>query len=255
LSYIENVDLQFNNITLSGYQRGYTINNFKTNYLQYGIKAKYTLNIDSSKKFNVSAQYNSLNNYSAIKAEFRSGDNTLSGEFYYFKPCNCGDDYIFRGVNAAFKFRLFKFDLEGIYSYNLVPDWPTLYTMKGNFFPEHYGNLNISWHDMAFKNKLEYKIGFNSRFWSENYSSYYNGRYNYLVQSLDSLDPNYNLKIPANATLDFYIIGKIGKATFGLTLENILDRIIYNTGVYPFMDRGGFLNAISRFNITWNFFD
>jgi hypothetical protein len=59
--------------------------------------------------------------------------------------------------------------------------------------------------------------------------------------------------IPANATLDFFIMGKIGRATFGLTLENILDRVIYNTGVYPNIERGGLANVISRFNITWNF--
>ena len=107
------------------------------------------------------------------------------------------------------------------------------------YSPEHYGNISLAWVDAAFKNKLEYKIGVNSRYWSEYYTNFY----------------TYHQRIPANATLDFYIMGKIGKATFGLTFENILDRIIYNTGVYPFMDRGGFLNAMSRFNITWNFFD
>jgi len=255
MNFLEDIALNYNNFTVSGFIRAYTLNDFTTNYMHSGIKAGYSVDFDSLKKINISAQFNSRYNYTSLKAEYSTDGNSISGEFYYYKPCNCGDDYIFKGVNSAFMLRLYKFDLEGIYSYNIVPDWPSQNTKKGNFSPEHYGNLSISWHDVAFKNKLEYKIGLNSRFWSKYYSSYYNGQSNYLTDALDSNDMSYDLLIPANATLDFYIIGKIGKATFGLTLENILDRIVYNTGVYPFMDRGGFLNTISRFNITWNFFD
>ncbi len=254
-NFLEDVSLQYRNFIVSGFVRSYTFDDYKTNYMHSGIRTGYSINFDTLKKLNVSAQFNSKYNYTSAKAEFISGDNSVSSEFYYYKPCDCGDDFVYKGVNSLVKLRLFKFDIEGTYSYNFVPIYQGLGALQVKFYPQHYGNMNLAWHDAAFRNKLEYKIGVNSRFWSEYYSSYYNGENNYLSQPYLPNYQNYDLRIPANATLDFYIIGKIGKATFGLTLENILDRIVYNTGVYPFMDRGGFLNTISRFNITWNFFD
>jgi hypothetical protein len=238
LNYIQNLDLNYKNLILTGYIRGYTYNIPKVLYYFYGINANYKIKVDSNKSLTFGGQFNSKYDYSSVKAGFQSGQNNIESEFYYF---NTGLG-IYKGLNNTFKLRLFKFDLEGLYTYNIIPANALLpFSEEKVYMPVHYGNLGLSWHDVAFKNKLEYKIGLMSRFWSK----YYSG----------SGGINYNLRVPANATLDFYIIGKIGKATFGLTLENILDRIIYNTGVYPFMDRGGFLNTISRFNITWNFFD
>ncbi len=240
LNYIQNIDLSYKNLILTGYIRGYTYNISRVLYYFYGINADYKVKVDSNNSFAFNGQFNTKDDYTSLKTGFEFGQNSIGTQFYYY---NSGNG-IYKGVNNIFKFRLYKFDLEGIYSYNFVPSYKIDSTFNEYIYsPVHYGNLNLSWHDVAFKNKLEYKIGLNSRFWSE----YHNANY--------STNPTQRLRIPANATLDFYIIGKIGKATFGLTLENILDRIIYNTGVYPFMDRGGFLNTISRFNITWNFFD
>jgi hypothetical protein len=236
LNFIEDLDMKYKKVNLSGYFRGYFTDSFNELNYFYGFRAKYSVLIDSLNIIKLSGQFNTKYDYSSVKAEYQFGQNNIGSEFYYY---NTGYR-IFKGLNNNIKLRLFKFDFEGTYTYNFVPSFISSSDSADHIHsPIHYGNLNLSWHDMAFKNKLEYKIGLNSRFWSE-YSSPY---------------PFTNIRIPANATLDFYIIGKIGKATFGLTLENILDRIIYNTGVYPFMDRGGFLNAISRFNITWNFFD
>ena len=122
------------------------------------------------------------------------------------------------------------------------------------YLPKYFGNVNLSFHDMAFKNKLEYKIGFSSRGWTGYKGRFYSGGFNSLfIIIFNGVDQGKAL--PSNATLDFFVMGKIGRATFGLTLENILDRVIYNTGVYPHIDRGGLANVISRFNITWSFFD
>ncbi len=253
VNYLENIDFKYTNFILSGFARGYSADNLKSFYNDYGIKAQYKYSIDSTRYLNLTVQYNSKNKYSSLKAVYSSGENSIGSEFYYFETYN---NYIYRGLNNNLKIRFFKIDLEGTYSFNIVPSWDYYnFLTEDRYFPKHYGNLSLCWHDMAFKNKLEYKIGLNSRFWSEYSAKEYSGNLNYLYRPLYLTQTNAALKIPANATLDFYIIGKIGKATFGLTFENILDRIIYNTGVYPFMDRGGFLNTISRFNITWNFFD
>ncbi len=236
INYLENIDLKYNNMLVSGYINGYSRNPFNSLVYFYGVNAGYMIKIDSSENIKFRVMFNSKSNYSSAKINYTFGQNNIGSEFYYYEY----GGLIYKGLNNNFKVRLYKFDLEGSYTFNIVPFYKYNPTSIENIYsPKHYGNLNLSWHDVAFKNKLEYKIGLNSRFWSV---------YGAGIQ-------NENLKIPANATLDFYIIGKIGKATFGLTLENILDRIVYNTGVYPFMDRGGFLNTISRFNITWNFFD
>jgi hypothetical protein len=236
LYFTEDLGMNYNNINLSGYFRGYFRGSNSILNYWYGFKASYLLNIDSTNKLKFSGHYNTKNDYSSLKAELNFANNIASSEFYYF---NNGYN-IYKGLNNHLKLRLFKFEIDGLYSYNFVPKYLNLVSgVSRNYTPEHYGNISLAWIDVAFKNKLEYKIGVNSRYWSDYYTNYYSPI----------------LKIPANATLDFYIMGRIGKATFGLTFENILDRIIYNIGVYPFMDRGGFLNSMSRFNITWNFFD
>jgi hypothetical protein len=256
ISFIENIDLEYKNFFLNGFIKEHSSNDFKYIYYDLGFKAQYLLKIANENSLKFNAGYNSDINYVFASVGYISGENSFSSEIYYYKLCDC-DQPARKGINNYLKLRLFKFDFEGVYSYNMVPLYysPIFENDGKEFSPKHYGNLSISWHDMAFRNKLEYKIGFNSRFWSQYYSNYYNSKNNSLGSPLLYIEPNYNLKIPANATLDFFIMGKIGKATFGITVENILDRIIYNTGVYPFMDRGGFLNSISRFNITWNFFD
>jgi len=256
ISLIENIELEYKTLALNGYIRGYSIYDFKNTYYDFGFKAQYLLKIANRNILKFNAGYNTDYNYAFLGVGYINGENSFSSELYHYELCDC-DQPARKGVNNSLKLRLLKFDLEGVYSYNSVPLYydPIFENYGKQFSPKHNGNLSVSWHDMAFRNKLEYKIGLNSRFWSEYYSSYYNSINNYLGVPALSVYPNYNLKIPANATLDFFIMGKIGKATFGITVENILDRIIYNTGVYPFMDRGGFLNSISRFNITWNFFD
>ncbi len=232
----ENIDLKINKLILSGYINGYKIKNSDIAKFNGGVKAGYNYYFDSSKVFTAQAIYDNVYSYSSLKLSFRSGVNYISSQIYYHKA---ETENSFKGINNSLFLRLFKFDIDGVYSFNLTDNYPTIQYFQRYFFPKHYGNISLAWHDAAFKNKLEYKIGVTSHFWSE----YFEG------------SAQNSLRIPANATFDFYLIGKIGRATFGLTVENILDRIIYNSAYYPFMDRGGFLNALSRFNITWNFFN
>jgi hypothetical protein len=120
--------------------------------------------------------------------------------------------------------------------------------------PEFSGNVSLAYHNIFFRNKLEVKIGLVSRFWTEFYPIYYNGFYNdFSTRIYKSYQSDSRVKINSNATLDFFIIGKIDKATFGLTLENLLNRLYITTGIYPNQNRGGLLNVISRFNVTWYF--
>lgn len=253
-SILEELITAYRNFNVTAYLRVNDIFDKNISELIYGFKGSYTLNLDSENKLAVSSLYNSRYNYISGIIKLNFGKNSLSSEYYNYKT-NDSISGIFNGINGKLNLMLFKFDIEGAYSYNNAPVKAGLNPLQTAYSPKHYGNLSVSWHDVAFKNKLEYKIGLSSRFWSEYYAYYYKSEANTFLIPFFPENPNYNLNIPANATLDFFIIGIIGKATFGLTLENILDRLIYNTGVYPFMDRGGFLNTISRLNITWNFFD
>ncbi len=154
------------------------------------------------------------------------------------------------GLNANLGLKAFNFELELNASHDLTE-------IQGDYndLPKTSGIASLAYHNIFFKNKLEVKIGVVSRFWTDFYSGYYSGFYNdfdwRLLDTSHSL--NNEVKINSNATLDFFIIGKINKATFGLTFENLLNRVYITSGIYPYQNRGGLLNVISRFNITWYF--
>jgi hypothetical protein len=153
------------------------------------------------------------------------------------------------GINTNIKLRLFNFDLD----FNLINSLSSL-----NYYPnspEIAGNAMLAYHNIFFKNKLEIKIGVVSRFWSDYNTEFYDGYYNdFSSRVVDTTTLGYGIvKIKSNATLDFFVIGKIDKATFGLTFANILNRLYLTSGIYPYQNRGGLFNVWSGFNITWYF--
>jgi hypothetical protein len=256
INYFSDLLVGYKGVSLEGYVKGRIDNSFE--YITYtsGIKAAYTYNIDSLKSIGAYAHFSAYNNYAAGGVNFKFNNIYLSTDFYNYKSNrdyatilqgNSQDDEDnINGMNVMARLRVYKIDLALNYSVN--------FTLLSDFFPKHFGTADLSFHDVAFKNKFEYKIGITSRGWTKHKAKVYSAWFNALFEIYGSSSPPV-VSIPSNATLDFYIIGKIGRATFGLTFENILDRLVYNTGVYPFMDRGGLFNTISRFNITWNFFD
>jgi hypothetical protein len=252
LYLLQDVAVKDKNFFVNGYINGITAN-IKDNFsITYGIKGGYNVKIDSIQSIGLEVYANSNYEMFGAAVKYMSRDFDVRVEYYKKKANFIIAENNLSGFNGLFNARLWKLDLEGLYAYNIERD-------PLNVYPKHSGNLSLSFHDMGFKNKLEYKIGITSRFWSEYNAGIFSGRTNSF--SYVYLDPNvliyypYDLKIPQNAALDFYIMGKIGKAAFGITLENILDRVIYNAGVYPNIDRGGLANVVSRFNLTWNFFD
>ncbi|MEO8513595.1 MAG: TonB-dependent receptor plug domain-containing protein [Ignavibacteria bacterium] len=262
---IQEASIQYNNFKINGFIKAKTLSEYYNNYevfgnisLTSGAKAEYRLMFNDSSSFMFTGTYDYSDEYLSASAKFKNKVINAGCEFYYYRANNypfyfsllsSPPNVVYRGINSFADIKIYKFRLSFNYNYN--------FRNTNNLInPEHSGRINLIFEDNAFKNKLEYKIGLTTRYWSDYKALFFDGFTNTFKSYVGyEFENNYNLRIPANATLDFYIIGKIGKATFGLTLENILDRIIYNTGVYPFMDRGGFLNSISRFNITWNFFD
>ncbi len=240
----ENISFKYKNLEADGYSKlkfRFYLNSIYL-YGQSGLKLSYNIKLDTMNSLVVSGMYNSIFNYFDAGISYKHGKNTISAKYFFYEYYSynqtgtASDYYKISGINSAVALRLLNIDLDMTYNFNAHSE-----SYLQDIYPVHSGNINLSYHNTGIKNKLEYKIGLSSRFWSKYYSS--------------PVYSNNSVQIPSNATLDFFIIGKISRATFGLTFENILDRLIYNTGVYPAIDRGGLFNAWSRFNITWNFFD
>lgn len=260
---LQEANLALNNIIVGGFVNFYTPEtNVEASFSQLtmtpGAKVRYRYIFGDSSAINIKGIYNYKDDHVNISASVNNKLFNAGAELYYYRTktyiyyptiISLHEYKEFKGINGYIDVYLKPVRIKVNHSYNLQNEYSVLN-------PEHSGIVQLSWEDNAFKNKLEYKIGLVTRYWSAysamEYSGYFNDVSPYKLFENGIL---YDLKIPANATLDFFIMGKIGKATIGLTFENILDRIIYNTGVYPFMDRGGLLNAMSRFNVTWNFFD
>lgn len=203
----------------------------KEEYIQsYQIGSKFKL---KNNIFSIEYYRNELNN-----PLLYIYDSTLS---YQFKDTTIN----LEGINSQLNIELLNFELGLNISYLFSE------RSRSQYFPEISGNVLFAYRNKFFRNKLDIKIGLTCRFWSKSKAVMYDGRYN-LFSNRAFSDSN-NLYLNSNSTLDFFIIGKIDKATFGITFENILNRIIYNTGFYPFDKRGGLFNIWSRFNLTWYF--
>lgn len=262
ITLFQEASVVYKGLTLTGYVRGYTVDGIKnTLYMTGGAGANYSYRIDSLNKLITSVLYRNYNDYFSASAGYTNPNLQFNVSYYRFKHAELEyknlavyypERLLFQGVNADINLKIFKFVLNSNYSYNFRNDY-------NNILPEQFGRVDLIFEDNAVKNKLEYKIGLTSRFWTKHRAIFYNAFNNsFMDKFLGHAPYNYDYSywdIPQNATLDFYVMGKIGRATFGLTLENILNRVIYNTGVYPHIDRGGLANVISRFNITWSFFD
>lgn len=118
---------------------------------------------------------------------------------------------------------------------------------ESGFFPQHYFKGDISFHDILFRNKLNLHTGFVSRFMINQNSDY---TYDQSIYTFFKQVPLYKEN---RFYLDFYIGARIGRANVNLTLANILDSFYYDTHMFPYDNRGGFLNSISRFTIVWDF--
>lgn len=289
--FMENVDVLTKYFNLNAYAKAYKFQYFENKFFaDYGIKPelKYDFGkssfitlygmVNHSNKLPTYIQ-NSLNDYiqsdtnnlklkeekvtnfaAGTKFKFYFGEakieffqnkienrisNSLNSSIYVFQSGTRKND----GINTNINLKLFNFDLD-LNLHNSLHS-----TDDYDDSPKTAGNAMFTYHNVFFKNKLEIKIGVISRFWSDYNSEFYNGYYNdFSSRLIDTATTGYGtVKIKSNATLDFFVIGKIDKATFGLTFANILNRLYLTSGIYPYQDRGGLFNVWSGFNITWNF--
>lgn len=278
---IENIALSYRNFSIEGFAKAYKHEYFNNKfYSDYGIKSQYDILKDSLMlagvygAYNVSHRIPTYREYHSDWGEPEKITSISSGIVfkyklnsfdigYYLNKLSNGFDYVsisqggkFReqtasGVNAKIKIRLWRLDLELNHQYNFILG------ISDTLYPVHSGSFTISYHSMHFNNKLEVKVGLTSRYFSSFNAPVYDGFSNNFYWSYPFYQalPFYGnvIKLNSNATFDFFVVGKINKAIFGITFENLLNRAVVTTNYYPNQNRGGLFNVWSRFNITWYF--
>jgi len=286
--FLEDLSLKFKGFTANGYGKAIRYDYYDSKfYFDYGAKANYKIKFDSTNHVDVYGQFSQVNKLPSYLQKFLdeyyvSGSNIINEKV---KTSSIGVTFVYKNLNLDVKYSSISRD-----GFITNVNYPTAYIIKPSsilkdntissrlgfklthfeieanaeyninnhddpYFPQLAGNAIVSYHNLYFRNKLEVKIGVNTRFWGDYWSPGYDSRYNQFKDRLEVYDYIF-YPVPVvrrNATLDFFVIGKINKAIFGLTLENILNRVEYTTAYYPYQDRGGLANIISRFNITWYF--
>jgi hypothetical protein len=120
--------------------------------------------------------------------------------------------------------------------------------------PKFFLKSDISFHDFLFQNNLNLRIGVNIKYLNDFYAPSYNELRNKLYES-PLTDPPGSTYVDHLFNMDFYIGARIGSANISFTFANIFDNFNYDTFLYPWDDRGGAFNSLSRFSITWDFLD
>lgn len=179
----------------------------------------------------------SLTNY---ESGIRLGVNT----FKLLTAYNYSDGISWMKLNADISYDAFNLKSENSFRINNFE----------NSLPVFSKN-DLSYRNKFFKDKLDLKLGINFKFimnyeyYSKGYLTTRDDRF-YSGSTSQATDfSNFNNKFIA----DFYIGARIGRANINFTVANIFDTFYYDTFMFPSDDRGGLLNAVSRFTIVWDF--
>ncbi len=117
------------------------------------------------------------------------------------------------------------------------------------FYPEHKADADICFQGQLFRDKLQLQAGFRGSYVRRRDSEYvYDQKFNAFTSVTNSYQKD-------QYGIDAYVGARIGKANVNLTVANIFDSFSYGAHIYPSDNRGGFINAISRFTIVWDFID
>jgi len=196
----------------------------------------------------------SLNSYKG----YYSGDELD----YYEYGAKFGYDIFFADVKQFYHSNSFEYSVlnnniaagfngsmfEGYLNLNLVDKekQSTTYSPKV-FIKSDFAYKN----NKLFKNKLNLKTGFNVKFISEMPDYSYNQKSGQIYYENAKVD----YTVLDQFMLDVYIGARIGKANINLTLANLFNSLFYDTQLYPYDDRGGFLRSVSRLTIVWDFWN
>ena len=252
-------DLNYKNLFISGFVRMDNHRDEDTlSFVNYGAEAAYILffgsnylkvfgginNIKDNDFIRISPSGITEWSVPQTKNYFESGfelilNRLLKIKSFYFenvKQFTFNTD-TYRGINSALTIQSKYIDLDIKHNY-----WDS------EIYPKQNLKSDLSYHNIFFRNKLNIRVGIIANYstspdFYNTYSQYYYDFY-------------YGIRNPitkSNFTADIYLGARIGRANINITVANIFNSLSYNTYVYPLDNRGGLLNAISRFTIVWDF--
>lgn len=257
------LDLVLDDVLVSGAIKSQRFNN-SYNFM-YGAGIKYIINLNKETRLVLKGGTNNTtygfdfesllydeyfgrfeNNYNSSRQQyFEEGFNFNYKQFYFnFLNYHNNNFNNFSLLNANYSAGLnlenFQFDL------NVNTFDRNNYNLK--LYPSAYITLDISYKDVLFKNKLKLKTGFNVKYISDKPEVAYNQYSNMMMSSSNNAGFD-------KFDIDYYVGARINKASINITLANLLNSLFYNTAIYPIDDRNGLLRTISRFTITWDFWN
>jgi hypothetical protein len=207
----QELSAKYKNILIAGYINAFS-HDFPDNsdsrttiYLNAGGRAVFENRLNENTSYRLKGTYNHRYDYLSFSADIINPVISFGSEFYYYRTNNYmtealltipGYD-VYRGINNKLEFKVFKFRLSVNHSYNFR-------NSTNSINPLNSGRINLVFEDNAFKNKLEYKVGLASRFWSEYNALFYDGNNNslYYTHGVTFFDRS-PLKVPANAIFIF----------------------------------------------------
>lgn len=248
-------DFFYKNLRISaGIKTDFYNNNL---YPLFGIEAEYLGNLSNNKMIKLSIGGNSLTkgfNYSSILRNPISILDTLYNDSYLnsvnFKiELKLWDLYLILKQYSNNNLNIFE---NGSYEVKYKNKFIEANILFDNFsfkyMPDYFLKSEITYFRFLFKNKLFLKTGlilkYNPAFQPMAYSQY--------TESFQ--EPNLSIS-KSNFNIDLFLGAKIGKANLSIVIANLFNNLNYDTTIYPWDNRGGFLNSISRFTITWDFLD
>ncbi|MBL7128103.1 MAG: TonB-dependent receptor plug domain-containing protein [Ignavibacteria bacterium] len=247
----QKIDLKYNKSFISGFLK--YINGgiyYKNNYLSFGTETNINLYQNGIVGINVIGGFNRIERPFSHSDEFIAPQH--ENEYYeigthlsfydtYFKFVYFKSIELYHEPNKGYMVSI-KYDSEHFNGY-INFDYN-----EHTYSPKYYIKSDISYKDLFFNKHLVLRLGFNIKYLNDLLTSNYdqkNYRFPYSQYSEFHIKNSFNV--------DFYIGARIGKANVNFTIANIFNNFNYNTYLYPEDDRYGFLRAISRFTIVWDF--
>jgi hypothetical protein len=246
LSVFASENIFSNDSTVSGFNAGVEGNvKLKVNKHDY---LKFFAGINSTDKKNqpvvnrniINYEYNNPDVYAEAGVEFSVNDKFKINTYYFYnKNVIAGNTDLFfsnGGINTTAAFYSKYVNASLGYDY-----------LKSDFYPESSIKSNICFHHLLFNNKLNLKTGFDIKYFSYPSADYF---YSQGIYNFTTIQPQH---LSDGFQIDYYLGARIGHANVNLTVANIFNTFYYDTYLYPADNLGGFLNAISRFTIVWDF--
>lgn len=257
------LDLSYDKFLVSGGIKSQRFNN--TYHFMYGAEAKYILEFTKTARLEIKGGTNNTTygfDYESIFYDesfnrFESNYNASRKQYYEagfkFVYNDFAISYLNYYSNVFSDYSILNSNISLGYDSKFIAVIINLNSFDENNYavrtmPKIYLSSDLAYKGLLFKNKLKLKTGFNIKYISDRPSTGYNQMANHIT--LENNNSAFDF-----FDADFYVGARIGKANINITVANIFNNLLYTSALYPFDDRGGLLRSISRFTITWDFWN